>query len=282
MDTSIFQAHVCHMDSLKNLFIELTAHNCNQRCRHCYIEFPFSKKVKDFISVEVIKNALFDTENEKIECIYLTGAEPMTHPEFNTILRLCLTKCNVCICTNGSFINEKKARFLKRVEDESKFSILVKLSLAHWDEMKNDEVRSRGSYRQVLHAIKYLCKYNLIPIISVANYYHEKTPAIVENLMQILSSCGVEIPNQNIIVNEWFDKNSQTSTCTNDNNIDCKFGRILTAKGIYTCPFLANDHRGRCGSDFSDYSKKSTLESEYCNICLKNSRQVFGLDLNNS
>ena len=107
--TNLFTAPVYELKELNNLFIELTAKNCNQRCKNCYIDFPLSSKiVKDFINIEQIKEALIDTKIENIHCIYLTGAEPMTHPDFNTILRLCLKRCNVCICTNGSFLNEKR------------------------------------------------------------------------------------------------------------------------------------------------------------------------------
>ena len=113
----LFQPQICNLKSLNNLFIELTAKNCNRRCKHCYIDFPLNKNVKDFIAIEKIKQALIDTNDENLECIYLTGAEPMTHPEFNNILRLCLKRTNVCIITNGTYINEKKARFLKKVED---------------------------------------------------------------------------------------------------------------------------------------------------------------------
>ena len=81
------------------------------------------------IQIDKIKEALNDTKNENLNCIYLTGAEPMTHPDFNSILRLCLKRCNVCICTNGSFINEKKSRFLKRVEEESLNEIIFKIKI---------------------------------------------------------------------------------------------------------------------------------------------------------
>ena len=112
--STIFTAPIYKLEELNNIFIELTAQNCNQRCQNCYIKLPLSTKpVKDFIPIEKIKEALEDTKAENIHCVYLTGAEPMTHPDFNAILRLCLKKHNVCICTNGSFLNEKKIRFLK-------------------------------------------------------------------------------------------------------------------------------------------------------------------------
>ena len=138
MKSNIYQSEVVEMKALNNLFIEMTAKNCNQHCKHCFLEFPKYKKEADFISIDIIKQALNDTTQDNIECIYLTGAEPMTHPDFNAILRLCLKRSNVCIYTNGSFINEKKARFLKRVEDESNFEIIFKLSIDHYEEVKSD------------------------------------------------------------------------------------------------------------------------------------------------
>ena len=124
---SICTAPTYKMQELNNLFIELTAQNCNRRCSSCYIDFPVSKNVKDFIPIDKIKEAISDTKNENLHCIYLTGGEPMTHPDFNSILRLCLKRCNVCICTNSSFLNEKKVRFLKKVEDEDSTQIFFKL-----------------------------------------------------------------------------------------------------------------------------------------------------------
>ena len=133
MTNTAWQANVARLKELNNLFIEMTAKSCNQRCKHCYIDFPMYKKVEDFISIDIIKNALNDTTKDNIKCIYLTGAEPMTHPDFNAILRLCLKRCSVCICTNGSFINEKKARFLKKVEGESDNEIIFKISIDHYN-----------------------------------------------------------------------------------------------------------------------------------------------------
>ena len=52
------------LKELNNLFIELTAKNCNQRCKCCYIKFPLSKSIKDFISIDKIKEAIEDTKSD--------------------------------------------------------------------------------------------------------------------------------------------------------------------------------------------------------------------------
>lgn len=278
--TNLFQAQTCQLKELNNLFIELTAKNCNQRCKHCYIDFPLSKNVKDFISIDLIKEALSDTKSENIECIYLTGAEPMTHPDFNSILRLCLKRTNVCICTNGSFINEKKARFLKRVEDESNFEIIFQLSIDHYNEVKSDDIRGRGTYRQVLHAVKSLIKYGFNPILCVTDFYNEGREKILEGFKPVCEKIGFDACESNFKINNFYNKNSKDEIefQTGWESLDCEHGRMLTAKGVYTCPFLANDHRGRSGADFKDYSRKNHLETDFCASCMKNKKQMFSID----
>lgn len=279
MKSSIYKSPVCELKELNNLFIELTEKNCNQHCKHCYIDFPLSKNVKDFISIDIIKQALNDTKNENIQCIYLTGAEPMTHPDFNSILRLCLKRGNVCIFTNGTFINEKKARFLKRVEDESNFEIIFKLSIDHYNEVKSDDLRGRGSYRQVLHAVKSLVKYGFNPILCITNYYREDKNVLLNEFKQICAKLGFSADDSNFTINEYFDKNRPAEDIVPEwKSLDCEYGRILTAKGVYTCPFLANDHRGRCGSDFKDFSERNALETNFCSTCTKNKEKLFGIN----
>lgn len=279
-EDTLFCAPTSTLSELNNLFIELTEKNCNQRCKHCYIDFPINKKIKDFIQIDKIKEALSQTKNEPLNCIYLTGAEPMTHPDFNSILRLCLTRTNVCICTNGSFINEKKARFLKKVENESEFSIIFQLPIDHYNEIQNDDIRSRGSYRQVIHAIKNLNKYDFYIVLNITNYYNEDKKSLISEFTKTLKNFDIEPTDINFKINEFFNKNSFTDEIkySKTTDFDCKNSRILTSKGVYSCPFLANDYRGRMGSDFTDYAKKIHLETPYCSTCIKNEKSMFALD----
>ena len=46
---AICTSPVSELKELKDIFIELTAKNCNQRCRQCYIDFPLTKNIKDFL-----------------------------------------------------------------------------------------------------------------------------------------------------------------------------------------------------------------------------------------
>ena len=276
---SIFTAPIYKMKELKNIFIELTAQNCNQRCKLCYLELDnktgFSKKVKDFIPVERIKEALDDTKHENLQCIYLTGAEPMTHPDFNSILRLCLKRCNVCICTNGSFLNEKKIRFLNKVEAEGNNQIFFKLSLVHYNEQENDKCKYRGNFRQTIFALQTLTAYNFLSVLTIQNYYKLNHAELQESFNKIFKECKIFNTDLQIINShpDFEDINfSQPASKT-----DCMYGRCLGANGIYTCPFLSNDYRGRVGSSFKDYALTVTAETDFCATCSKNNNFIFSI-----
>ena len=292
---NIFTAPVYNLKELNNIFIELTAQNCNQRCKNCYINFGASsgfcgslyKTVKDFISIDKIREALEDTKNENLHCIYLTGAEPMTHPDFNLILRTCLKRCNVCICTNASYLNEKKIRFLKKVEQEDVAinstgfrdngencnQIFFKLSLAHFDELESDKVKYRGNYRQVLFALKTLSRYNFSTVLSIQNFYKLDKVLLEENFNKIFKE--LEIYNTDLQITNSYPDFEEENFAKSSQKTDCMHGRILTDSGVYTCPFLANDYRGRMGSSFKNYSKNFMAETDFCATCSKNNNYIF-------
>ena len=274
--TNIITAPVYKLKELNNLFIEMTAKNCNQRCKNCYIKFSSEKSPKDFISSDLIKEALEDTKSENINCIYLTGAEPMTHPDFNSILRLCLKRSSVCICTNGSFLNEKKIRFLSKVESEGENQILFKLSLVHFSERENDMIKYRGNFRQTIFALKTLARYNFNSILSIQNYYKMSREQIINSFKTIFEE--QEITNTDLqIISSYPDYNDENFMAPSEST-DCMNGRILTQGGVYSCPFLAGDYRGRCGSNFKDYSKYITAESDFCATCSQNNEPIFGIE----
>lgn len=279
--SSIFVPPVCELEELNHLFIEMTQKNCNQRCRKCYIDFPLTKNVKDFIQMDKIKQALVDTKNANLKCIYMTGAEPMTHPDFNSVLRLCLKRTNVCIFTNATLINEKKARFLKKVEDESNYQIIFKLSFAHYDELKNDEVRFRGAFRQNLYALKCLDRYDFTTIMCVNNYYDETPQKLIDEFNMIIKDN--DLSNTIVQTTGWVDNNSNNEPFIKDieytSGYDCAKGRLLTQNGVFSCPFLSNDYRGRMGSDFKDFSKIVRLETDFCSSCIKNKEPMFSINI---
>lgn len=284
MNRTIVKAPCVNMECLEELFIEMTAQNCNLHCKHCYIDFK-DKKIKDFIPIEKIKQSLSYIDKKNLKYIHLTGAEPMLHPDFNQILRLCLKYTSVIIHTNALNINDKKARFLRKVEEEnnSGHEIIFMISIDNWNEKENDEIRGRGSYRKAVHAIQSLVKYEFNPILSIVNYLHLNDEEIKEKFKKLCLTFDFETTDINFKIIPLMEKEKLADISAVSNfdklNLQCTNSRTLTVNGIFNCPLLSLDNRGKSGSEINDYSNKSYLETPYCTQCVRNNLKLFSIDL---
>lgn len=267
---------VVELKELKNLFLQLSSKACNLKCKNCYIERNPLKNEEDFIPIEKIKENLSILKGRKINSLYLTGGEPLLHPDFNQILRMCLKITNTTVMSNGTMINDKKARFLRKIDDESQFETIYRISLDSTNELENDEMRGRGSYRKALGAIMSLIKYEFNPIISVVNYKNLKKEEIFDDFMNFFRKKGIEIDEINLKIIPYFPKNIEMEEIKNfeKETLDCATSRVISKNGIYACPMLTNDYRARLGSSLADYSKVNYLDCEKCSICTKLGQRV--------
>ena len=168
---------------------------------------------------------------------------------------------------------KKKIRFLKKVEDEGSTQIFFKLSLTHYNEIESDKMRYRGNYRQTIYALKNLSRYNFTSVLSIQNCYNLSEKEIMESFNKIFKEQEIYNTDVQITVSHpsFDDKNlSMPSKKT-----DCMYGRTLSQNGVYSCPFLANDYRGRSGSSFKDFSKTVNAETDFCATCSKNNNYMF-------
>lgn len=283
MNNFIIQAQCVTLTELQHLFIDMEYEKPQNKSFGVYRSRSFNQKNKKYLQTEEIKTALKEIERTKLKYIYLTGKNAMSHPEFNQILRLCLSFCSVTIFSDGSCINDKKARFLKRVEDEGTNEIIFKIKLNHYDEKTNDNIAGRGSFRKALHSITSLNKYGFNPILLI-QAKSEDIEDLKEGFIELGTKFGFETDDINFSFipatktnAQENNLNSEEKPVTNVINIktDCMTSRLLTKSGVYTCPLLINDYRGRCGSSLADYSKKCYLEAEECLLCKKFGQNLY-------
>ena len=257
---------------LRNLFFQLCAKTCNLKCKFCYIEKNPYKNNDDFMDLEKIKQSLQFVKGKALNSIYLTGGEPLMHPDFNQILRMCLKISNVTVMSNGIMINDKKARFLRKIDDESHFETIYRISLDSVDELENDSYRGRGSFRKAICAIMSLLKYEFNPIISVVNYKNKTHKEIYDEFKSYFLKKGFEMDTINLKIIPFFSKNDEIQQIESFDDIDfqkldCSTSRVVTQNGVYSCPLLADDYRARMGSGLGDFSVVNYLDCEKCSVC---------------
>ena len=283
MNNSIIQAQCVYLNELNHLFIDLEYTKNQNKNFNVYRSRSFNQKNKKYLQMEEIKEALKQVDKNSLKYIYLTGKNAMSHPEFNHILRLCLSYCSVTIFSDGSCINDKKARFLKRVEEEGNNEIIFKIQINHYNEKTNDEITGRGAFRMALHAITALNKYGFNPILVIKTNKNDIAD-LKEGFCELGKKFKFETEDINLSFIPYIKEQNDTDSQKNDINInpsdsnfelDCMSSRVLAKSGIYTCPLLINDYRGRCGATLSDYSKKCYLETEECQKCKNFGQKIY-------
>lgn len=286
-----FKAPSVQLRNLNNLWFQLSNVSCNLKCKHCYLScMPTSKN--RFLPLDKIKNALEDSKKLKIQEIYLTGGEPLLHPDINNIIRMGLKHANVTIVSNGTQINDKKAKFLRQIEMDNDNEIIFRISIDHYLEEKNDEIRGKGIFKKAFTGVENLIRHGFNPIISAVNMWDEDEASFKEGFFALFRKINFEPDDINVKVipplkmgeyaKNYADYDDEHEIVTSEgiqeadtNRFDCATTRVITEKGVWSCPALVNDLRGKVGSTLLDSADKFFLETSACYTCQKHNKGIF-------
>lgn len=134
---------------------------CNLKCRHCWINPPFSteKSVKqDEVGIERIISALEECRELGMSRVKVTGGEPFLRPDIFELLEYIKSKnLGLIVETNATLIKEKEAQALK---EANVFQVSVSLDgpNAHIHQLLRG---IDGSFEQAIEGIKFLKQQNL-------------------------------------------------------------------------------------------------------------------------
>lgn len=136
---------------------------CNLNCASCYAKTRGRSQVMrlDMFNQVIAKLKETDDGGGNQSTVYLSGGEPLLHPDFSEILRITHSAFSrINILTNGLLVEKYIPELLKFGDD-----ICVQVSL-DGDEYTNDGIRGAGVYKKVINALELLDKNNIKHIIS--------------------------------------------------------------------------------------------------------------------
>lgn len=144
-----------------NATIELT-YRCNQRCRHCYIDFDTESENE--LSLEDIRLLLKQLKELGTIFITYTGGEILLRNDIKDILKMTADMgFGLWIYTNGTLIDED---FIDFLSEEIK-PVSVEISLYATDEETHDKItRLRGSFKRTMNAINTLIERELPLVVK--------------------------------------------------------------------------------------------------------------------
>ena len=163
---------VINCEMMKNKLIlqwHITS-RCNKRCKHCYIEDyeDTELNIDNLLEIGQEYLKLLNEYNKINNCnlkgqINITGGEPFTYQNIWTLFDFFKEhedSFDFAILTNGSYLNEETVKRLKTYSPK-----FVQISL-DGNEGTHDDIRGKGSFKEVENALYMLQKYKIKSMVS--------------------------------------------------------------------------------------------------------------------
>lgn len=143
------RAALLTLDRLEECWLHITD-RCNLTCRHCL--FACSPKARTTLALEEFRQAFVQSFDLGARLFFLTGGEPLMHPDFDAICRTVLNhseQTHLVVLTNGLLLEQR----LNSFENLPVERLHLQISL-DGDRVGHDRMRGKGSYDRLLKALE--------------------------------------------------------------------------------------------------------------------------------
>lgn len=173
---------------LRTLTLAIT-HDCNLRCAHCWPESGTEGR-RTLVPAETIRRIASEFSRLGGVELILTGGEPLTHPDWKSILDHCRGAGfqSVTLQTNATRIGGPEAEVLA---SPAPTALRIQVSLEGASAETNDRLRGRGVFHRAMAGLTALCDAGLGPRTSVALTETDQNVGEIPDLMARLEAMGV-------------------------------------------------------------------------------------------
>lgn len=279
------------LEGLDILWLQVAGTVCNLNCRHCFIGCGPDIRRHKMLSKEYVHDLLKEASDLGVKEFYLTGGEPLLHPDIIDIIGLMLERSPTTILTNGTLITRDISERIAKIREGSGNMLEFRVSLESYRERENDIIRGRGSFEKAKKGIKNLVASGFNPIITATRWWDEDREKEFESgFTELISSLGIAISRFKVLptlylgrgadsIRHYMEEERVTERCFISfpmTNLQCSHSRIVTSEGVFVCPILIDDPNARLGSSLRDGLGPYMMESPACYTC-----RVSGLTCTN-
>ncbi|MFC1862812.1 radical SAM/SPASM domain-containing protein [Thermodesulfobacteriota bacterium] len=163
---------------------------CNLQCRHCW---PQADSIQAAVSIipgdfhTLVDNFV----RLGVRTIYITGGEPLTHPDCYEMLAYAATRDevdHVCLQTNGTQLTTEQIAGIKGLPGEK---IRFQVSMEGARAETHDAIRGKGSFEQTVAGLRRLGEMGLGHNITAAFTETQSTIEDLPDLLALVESLGV-------------------------------------------------------------------------------------------
>ncbi len=159
---------------------------CDQRCKHCYIYALGSHATFKMMTVEQMKTVIdnierFKRKSNREPYMYITGGDPILHPDFWTLLEMIREKkWRIAILGNPFHLNEENCRRMYECGVRKYQLSLDGLRDTH------DRIRQPGSYDATVEKVDVLQKAGIqvACMTTVSKWNYREIPALIDEVVK--------------------------------------------------------------------------------------------------
>lgn len=266
---------------LDTLWLQLTGTLCNLACRHCFITCGPEEERVPVMSRGRIEELLAEAVTLGVKEYYLTGGEPMLHPEFFAIVERILQDGPVHVLTNGLLIDGPAAARLRGIADAARYSLELRVSLDGMSAAENDPVRGRGSFDRVAAALSNLAAVELSPVITVVEHAQGMAAAAArQRFLEFAAGLGLRRPRVKFLPLLRIGREPRRTRGYAEDEVvrelapgaeaavQCASSRLATEEHVLTCPILLDAPEARLGRSLMDAARPIRLRWAACHTCV--------------
>ena len=149
------------MIALDTLWFQVAGTLCNIACTHCFISSSPTNRSHGMLSIEEVERYLEQARALGVREYYFTGGEPFLNRDLLKILQITLAQGPVTVLTNGMLLRSDVCRDLRRLFDESEYSLDLRVSLDGFDRETHDAIRGAGVWDRVMMGLRNLAEVDL-------------------------------------------------------------------------------------------------------------------------
>ncbi|MEK9629338.1 MAG: radical SAM protein [Nitrospinota bacterium] len=270
------------LKELETLWLQVGGTLCNLECTHCFISCSPKNETIAMMTLAQVKDRLQESRELGVKDYYITGGEVFINPEIFEILEAILSYGPLDVLTNGTQITTEKANRLREIQNTSDHPLRFRVSMEHFDEARNDEIRGKNAYRKAISGIGCLANVGFTPILTVTRTWEEELDAEMEaKFIEFLGKNGVQQPQIKILPGFLLGQLAEnernysqdefvTEKCFENFDItqlQCASSRMATGDGVYVCPILVDNPAARMGDAIGQTLRPFPLAHSACYTC---------------
>ncbi len=268
--------------SLDELWFQVSGTVCNLTCRHCFISCSPHNHSFEFLTLQQVEVALTESIAYGVREYYFTGGEPFLNKDLVPMLKRALKYGPATVLTNGTVLKSEWLQELRHAENESGFSLELRVSIDGPTPEINDPVRGEGTFQRAMTGVELLCEHDFLPIITMTQTWNDsESDDILEQFRRVLKEHGCRRPRLKILPRlkigaeenrtEGYQSTERITPQMmhgfDRDQLLCHHSRVITNRGVFVCPILLEASGGKMGDTLADSMGEFPLSHGACYTC---------------